>query len=122
MITVKYTNDNEEEVELKLPSKMEVCSRCEGHGSILNPSIGEHAYTMEEFRESFDEEEREQYFKRGGIYDVQCPVCCGRNVVEVIDEDHIPEAQKVQYEAYCEYQNMQARFDAEERHEREMEY
>jgi RecJ-like exonuclease len=85
-ITIKlYDEDTDIEEEFDLPSKMEVCSHCEGHGTHLTPSIGEHAYTSEEFCEEFDEEQREEYFKRGGIYDVTCYNCKGKNVVSVID-------------------------------------
>lgn len=105
-------DDEGEEIKREVPCKMEVCSRCEGHGTHLNPSIGEHAYTMEEFHESFDEEGREEYFKRGGIYDVTCEECHGANVVPVPDltklskedqeklEKH--EADEAAYRAECE--------------------
>jgi len=69
-----------------LPAKHEVCDRCEGHGTHLNPAIGEHAYTRDEFNESFDDDERAEYFRRGGIYDVQCEQCHGQRVVTVVDE------------------------------------
>ena len=82
---ILYT-DNGTEVELTLPGKFEVCDRCEGHGTHLNPSIGEHAYTPEEFAESFDDEERAEYFRHGGMYDVQCEECHGQRVVLVVDE------------------------------------
>ncbi len=83
-----YTEDGDEE-EVSFPVKLEVCSRCEGHGTHLTPSIGEHAYTSEEFFEEFDEEGREEYFKRGGMYDVRCTRCNGKNVEPVIDEDAV---------------------------------
>lgn len=71
--------------EYDLEAIFEVCERCEGHGTHLHPDIGEHAYTMEEFNESFDDEEREQYFKHGGMYDVPCVECKGARVVLVPD-------------------------------------
>lgn len=71
------------------PVIREVCDRCEGYGYHLTPSIGEHAYSREEFEESFDDEEREEYFKRGGIYDVRCEECDGANVVTVVDRDAV---------------------------------
>lgn len=86
-ITVTVYGDNGEEHEHELPAKNEVCSRCEGYGTHLNPSIGSHAYTAEEFYESFDEEGRDEYFRRGGIYDVTCEVCKGKNVVLLVDEE-----------------------------------
>jgi len=81
-------DDQGEEVTHELPAVMEVCGRCDGHGTHLNPNIGQHAYTPEEFRESFDDEEAAEYFKRGGIYDVTCEECGGRNVVPVVDRDN----------------------------------
>lgn len=89
MIKFTITDDSGNEVEHMLPSKREVCSRCDGEGSHLTPSIGEHAYSQEEFEESFStDEEKEDYFKRGGIYDVACEVCDGENVEDVVDEEH----------------------------------
>lgn len=90
---IKVTLENDFGVEriISLPAKKEVCDRCEGEGMILNPSIGEHAYSAEEFDEAFEpgSEEREHYFKRGGMYDVTCPECKGQNVVTVIDRDQM---------------------------------
>jgi len=86
-LTDAELDDFIEEREITLPVKMEVCDRCQGHGFHLTPSIGEHAYSMRAFREAFPEDEdREEYFKRGGRYDVQCLTCKGRNVVPVVDE------------------------------------
>jgi hypothetical protein len=73
-----------------LPARYNICWRCEGHGKHLTPSIGEHAYTQEEFESSFsDEEERSEYFTRGGRYDVVCYICNGERVLLEIDEDAI---------------------------------
>lgn len=88
--TVTYENDDGEEIKIDLPAKNEVCDRCEGFGTHLTPSIGEHAYSREEFEEAFsDEENRAQYFQRGGIYDVTCEGCRGNKVVLVVDEEHV---------------------------------
>lgn len=87
--TLKITlwdDSGNEETEHELPAKNAVCPRCEGHGTILNPSIGSHGYSAEEFREAFSEEEQVQaYFQRGGMYDVSCPECSGVRVVPVPD-------------------------------------
>lgn len=102
-ITWTRQNDDGEEYETKIPAKYEVCSRCEGHGTHLTPSIGEHAYSQEEFEESFcDEEDREQYFRRGGIYDVRCEECSGKRVVLVPDWDHCPSDLRAEYEAHLD--------------------
>jgi hypothetical protein len=70
---------------VQIPAKHEVCSDCEGHGTVLNESMRHHAYSAEEFMREFDDDERAEYFKRGGIYDVVCPTCGGKNVEKVPD-------------------------------------
>lgn len=119
--TISWTEETEdgEEIVHDLPAKNEVCDRCDGHGTHLNPNIGEHAYTREEFDEAFDDDEsRAQYFKRGGIYDVTCEVCGGKNVVLVVDEDACDKAVLARYLAHEE---QVARWDAEDRATRRME-
>lgn len=86
-ITFSRINSAGVETSYALPAKFEVCDRCEGHGTHLHEAIGSHAYSREEFRESFDDEEAGEYFKRGGRYDVPCSVCKGERVVAVVDED-----------------------------------
>ncbi len=123
-MTIKFTieNDDGEETEIELPSKKEVCSRCDGHGTHLTPSIGEHAYTSEEFYEAFhDEEDRADYFKRGGKYDVTCHDCGGRNVVDVVDESRCTtEEQKEHLKVYYRRQRDDADYEAECAAERRM--
>jgi len=85
-ITVKLFDDSGDSEDVEFPTKKIVCPACDGNGSYLNPSIGEHAYTHEEFCESFDDEGQAEYFKIGGIYDVKCYTCKGANVIDVIDE------------------------------------
>lgn len=80
-------DDDDNEIESTLPGKMEVCSDCGGESYVLSPSIRNHCYSQEEFDESFDDEEREEYFTRGGRYDVICPTCNGKNVVVGIAMD-----------------------------------
>ena len=120
-IDLTYENDNGEEITISVPARMEVCDRCEGTGFHLTPSIGEHAYSAEEFYEEFDEEGQQEYFRRGGIYDVQCEVCHGRNVVPVVDENNIPERLKSQYAEWEKWDEENARYEAESRAEARME-
>lgn len=84
-----YTDDDGEEgeIELSLPGKFEVCPGCDGHGTRLCDGMRGHAYTAEEFYESFDDEQAEEYFRRGGRYDVTCDECSGARVVLVVDTD-----------------------------------
>lgn len=118
--TIKYYNDENEEVEFVFPAKHEVCPKCEGHGTHLTPSIGEHAYSAEEFYESFPEEEdRQEYFQRGGIYDVTCHQCKGKNVITVIDEEACTTVeQKEHLKQYYNYLEEEARWRREEEDER----
>ena len=78
------SNDGEEEV-IALPARNIVCPTCEGEGAHLHPDIGSHAFTTEEFEREFDDEQRAAYLRRGGMYDVTCTQCGGRNVVPEID-------------------------------------
>jgi len=48
-----------------------ICSRCDGHGTIVNPSVDGNGLTQEDFDE--DPDFREAYF--GGVYDIACPDC-----------------------------------------------
>ena len=121
-IVLKLYDDEGEEVEHTFPSKNEVCSTCEGFGTHLNPSIGQHAYSMEEFNESFPEDEdKDNYFRRGGIYDVQCSECKGNKVVQVVDEDRLTDDQKKVYADWQEQEEDNAREEAADRRTRYME-
>lgn len=110
--------------EATFPAKRVVCHECEGESYVLNPSMRNHAYSAEDFDHEFDEEMQEQYFKRGGIYDVICPTCRGANVISIIDEDRLTPAQKKDFDSYTEAQDRYARYrreaDAEDRMERMM--
>jgi len=114
MATIQFTveNDDGDEESHALPGKYEVCDRCEGHGTHLHPAIGEHAYTAEEFAESFDDEEREEYFRHGGRYDVTCEECRGVRVVLVVDEEACksPE-QRAALELYWEKGREEAEYE-----------
>lgn len=108
---IEITFLSHDEVEThRLPAKNEVCGRCEGEGTILNPSIGEHCYTAEEFEREFDEEEREAYFTRGGMYDVCCPDCKGKRVVKVVDEEALKPSQRKVYARFLSKLREEERF------------
>jgi RecJ-like exonuclease len=114
-IDVTYETDEGEEIVLTLPSIMEVCHECGGESFVLCEGMRGYGYSAEEFAESFDEEERAEYFKSGGRYDVTCPTCNGKNVVPVVDEEHIPDNLKAQYEEAQKQAHRRAQGEAEDR-------
>jgi len=114
MIEITYENDEGEEVSVELPSKMEVCDECNGETYVLREGMRGHAYSAEEFAESFDEEEQAEYFTRGGIYDEICPCCKGKNVIPVVDEEKLTPEQKVHFTAWEESEAQKARWNAED--------
>lgn len=117
----KFQDYDEEDNEITstLPGKMEVCSDCGGQSYVLTPGMRGHCYTQEEFNESFDDEEREQYFTRGGRYDVICPTCKGNNVVVAIDYDECKkEPHATMLKRYEEIEEMHRQNAAMDRAER----
>jgi hypothetical protein len=107
----------------RLPATYAVCSDCEGEGMVMNESMRHHAYAQEEFEETFwEDEDREQYFRRGGIYDVQCPTCGGKRVEAVVDRaacERDPELNALLF-AYDEKLTDEARYERERAAERRM--
>ena len=73
----------EAEEELWLPGKRVVCGRCDGKGTHVNPAVDGDGWTREEM-----DEQGPEFFEdyMGGVYDVTCHECRGRNVVEEIGE------------------------------------
>lgn len=80
-------------VEEQFPSQKQVCHRCRGEGYHLVDGMRDHAYSYDEFTESFDEEEQEEYFRVGGRYDQKCEACSGKGLVDAIDESACSEKQ-----------------------------
>jgi hypothetical protein len=77
MIRFEYQDE-----QYELPSRFELCPRCEGRGTHVNPAVDGNGISPEEFAE--DPDFAESYFS--GLYDVPCHTCGGRRVVEVPDE------------------------------------
>lgn len=101
--------DAEETIEL--PGKYEVCDRCGGKGTHVNPSIDGHGMSMDEFYgPDWDDEEREMYMTGG--YDVGCYDCGGKRVVLVVDDEA---CDKKLLEEYYECMDRQAREDYADR-------
>ena len=104
-----------EETEVTLPTKFEVCPRCEGKGTHVNPSIDGNGITSDQWAEWTDDE-RDDYFN--GVYDVTCYTCRGANVVPVVDRKR---ATSAQLKAYDRQTRDMAEIDAIQRQEMLME-
>lgn len=80
-VTMKLHDRDCKLVEVDLPGRYEVCPRCEGRGSIVNPSVDGNGLDANAFAE--DPDFKEAYFS--GVYDIHCPECHGQKVVAVAD-------------------------------------
>jgi hypothetical protein len=125
-IPFTYENESGVEIEVEIPATFEVCGRCEGHGTHLTPSMSGHVYTPADLMECFDEEERREYFKPGGRYDVTCHGCGGNRVVAVPDfnapgwpEHDMPGVDMREF--YVERQRLRDHWDREDAKTRRME-
>jgi len=105
-----------DEVEVTLPGKYEVCPKCEGRGSIVNPSVDGNGISPEQFAEDPDFEEA--YF--AGVYDIKCPECHGQRVVAVPDVRSCTYAQKRLLVSERLWQRADAEYRAEVRAEQRM--
>lgn len=76
-------NEDDEEYEIKVPIKFEVCPICNGKGKHIDPLIDAHGISAKEFED--DPNFYEEY--RSGYYDVDCYKCGGRNVVPVVNKN-----------------------------------
>lgn len=124
-ITLIFADENEQEISIELPAKRIVCTECGGTGFVLAGGLRGESFTESEFYETFeDPEDRAEYFRPGGKYDTQCDLCHGKNVIVVVDEDRLTDAQNLQFEAYNEWVNENEpgdwRDDPEARAERRM--
>ena len=116
MITI--CSDDGEETEHELPSKFEMCNKCEGKGKHVNDAIDGHGISREEFDQDPDFEEA--YFS--GRYDVTCEECNGLRVEAIIDEDKLSAKQKEVFELYIDQQQCDAYNRAEQLYEQKMGY
>lgn len=98
--------------EIELPAKFEVCSRCDGKGTHVNPAIDGNGLTHEDFDEAGDDF-REDYL--AGAYDVSCELCKGKRVVAVFDRKRATPEQR---RAFDRHQRASAEADADEQSER----
>lgn len=94
---MKITVYDDEDNEVKMPMRKEVCDRCHGEGAHVNPAIDGHGITSDEMEELGDDF-REDYLS--GRYDVRCEECDGLRVVDVLDRERCtPEQLKAWDEA-----------------------
>lgn len=83
----------------RIPSRKEVCWACDGEGSIVNPAIDGNGISTDS-EEWADPDFREAYMS--GAYDVMCPECKGRNVIDVPNEVLASEDMIAKYEYHLE--------------------
>jgi hypothetical protein len=85
--TIEWSTEDENGSEIvhELPARLEVCPRCRGKGSHVNPSIDGHGITQEERERDWSDDEWDGYLR--GDYDVNCYECDGLRVVAVVDRD-----------------------------------
>jgi len=98
--------------EVELPTRREVCGRCNGDGHHTNPSIDGNGITSDEWAE-WDDDEKDGYLS--GRYDVPCEECHGRNVVDVVDYDALTPEYRALWEQQVAYDHEYQREVAAER-------
>ena len=97
---------------IELPTHKVVCPCCRGEGTVVNPGIDSHGISQETFDE--DPEFEEAYFS--GVYDIMCPWCDGKNVIDEVNVDALsPELRKEYEEDLDNYYDMLAEEEAEKR-------
>lgn len=95
-VPVELGDEIDVEEQIELPGKYEVCGRCQGKGSHMNPAIDGHGITAEEWwGPDWDDESREMYMNGG--YDVTCHRCDGHRVVLVVDKAKIEQSLLKEY-------------------------
>lgn len=82
--------------ELVLPAVFQVCSRCRGEGTHVNPSIDGNGLIAEDFAD--DPDFAEEYSR--GTYDVPCSECHGERVVAQVDVEALTPAQRADWDAH----------------------
>lgn len=102
--------ENDEMTVLSLPGRFEVCPRCSGKGSYVNPAIDGHGITAEEWARDWDDESKAAYLD--GRYDVACALCHGERVIMVPNRDT---ADLDVLKIYDDALDQERRWDAEDR-------
>lgn len=112
-ITVYISAPGGESLEVELPAKRQMCTRCDGTGRHTNPSIDGNGITASEMEELGDDF-REDYLS--GVYDVTCGTCKGEKIIEVLDHAVCQRApHRAIYRQHLKEQEDSARDDYSER-------
>jgi hypothetical protein len=80
---------DDEDQDIEVPAKFEVCERCNGHGKHVNPSIDGNGITGSELAELQHEDPNFLDDYTQGVYDVTCYECKGKRVVLQPDWDRL---------------------------------
>ena len=84
-------DDDGNVLDLDVQEEWVICDECRGEGKSLCDGMRGHAYSAEEFQESFPEDEdKHQYFN--GFYDTRCDSCKGSGKVKAIDFEKLEKA------------------------------
>lgn len=99
--TITLEDDEGLEIKLELPARKVVCPDCRGLGRTLVDGLRSHAFSREEFDETFDDDEdRAAYFDHRSHYHETCNTCGGANVIDEVDTAALSPAQRKQYRAH----------------------
>lgn len=80
-----------------LPARYEVCHRCRGTKTHVNPSIDGNGLSREDM-DDFGDEFFEDYMS--GVYDVICEECHGEGLLLVVDEQRCTPEQLAEFNEY----------------------
>ena len=121
-ILAKEDEPEGETMDVELPTRWEICERCDGDGTHVNEAIDGNGITAQEWAENWDDDDREAYLR--GEYDVRCTECGGSGKVRVVDLEQIaassdPDLKRALVE-YEEDEQDRASYEAERRAERRM--
>lgn len=110
-ITFETTDGEGYGIELEIPSKYEVCPRCEGRGKHTNPSIDGNGLPQECVE---DPDFMEDYLS--GLYGVRCGECGGKRVIAVPDRERADKETLLLYDRHMkELAECDAIYEAERR-------
>ena len=118
MEIVVLLEDGNVEESFTVPSRFEVCERCEGAGKHSDPAIDGNGITSSEMDE-LGEEFVEDYMR--GAYDIRCEECSGDRVVKVVDYGRLVGEDAHAVALWEEQEAERARMDAADRRTMRME-